>query len=146
MLRCRKGDEVKILKRIKINNINYYVIIELEYKQSENKIPMLRLKNCKNDYWDGGDCSILIEKIEENYSLKKAQQYDNNISYMADILYIYDRMPFISGVKDIIVSNNMIVGESYISKEEIEKYIKEFNVKMNYNDNFKLSDYRTWKF
>ena len=65
---------------------------------------------------------------------------------MNDILYIYDRMPFISGIKDISISNNMISEESYISKEEIEKYIKEFDVKMNYIDNFKLSDSRTWKF
>ena len=137
---------MKILKKIKLNNTNYYAVIELEYKQLESNFPVLRLKNYKDDYWDGGDCSILIEKIEENYSLKKAQQYDNNISYMADIVYIYDRMPFISGVKEIIFSNDMAVEESYISKEEIEKYIKEFNVKMNYNDNFKLSDYRTWKF
>ena len=137
---------MKILKKIKLNNTNYYAVIELEYKQLESNFPVLRLKNYKDDYWDSGDCSILIERIEENYSLKKAQQYDNNIAYMDDILYIYDRMPFISGVKDISISNNMISEESYISKEEIEKYIKEFNIKMNYNDNFKLSDYRTWKF
>ena len=137
---------MQILKKIKINNINYYAVIELEYKQSENKLPVLHLKNYKDGYWDSGDCSILIEKIEENYSLKKAHQYDNNIAYMADILYIYDRMPFINGVKDISISNNMISEESYISKEEIEKYIKDFNVKMNYIDNFKLSDSRTWKF
>ena len=137
---------MQILKNIKLNNINYYAVIELEYKQSENKLPVLRLKNYKDDYWDSGDCSILIERIEENYSLKKARQYDNNIAYMNDILYIYDRMPFISGVKDISISNNMISEESYISKEEIEKYIKEFNIKMNHIDNFKLSDSQTWKF
>lgn len=137
---------MQILKKIKINNRNYYAIIDLEYKKIQNNFPVLRLKNYKDDYWDSGDCSILIERIEENYSLKKAQQYDNNIAYMNDILYIYDRMPFISGIKDISISNNMISEESYISKEEIEKYIKEFDVKMNYIDNFKLSDSRTWNF
>lgn len=137
---------MQILKKIKINNRNYYAIIDLEYKKIQNNFPVLRLKNYKDDYWDSGDCSILIERIEENYSLKKAQQYDNNIAYMDDILYIYDRMPFISGVKDISISNNMISEESYISKEEIEKYIKEFNIKMNHIDNFKLSDSLTWKF
>ena len=137
---------MKILKKIKINNINYYVIIELEYKQSENKIPILRLKDCKNDYWDSGDCSILIKKIEENYTLKKAQQYDNNIAYMADVLYIFDRMPFISGIKDVNFSNNIVNEETYVSREEIEKYIKNFNIKMNFNNDFKLSDYRTWNF
>lgn len=137
---------MQISKKIKINNRNYYAIIDLEYKKIQNNFPVLRLKNYKDDYWDSGDCSILIERIEENYSLKKAQQYDNNIAYMNDILYIYDRMPFISGIKDISISNNMISEESYISKEEIEKYIKEFDVKMNYIDNFKLSDSRTWNF
>ena len=137
---------MKILKKIKINNINYYVIIELEYKQSENKIPMLRLKDYKNDYWDSGDCSILIQKIEENYTLKKARQYDDNIAYMADVLYIFDRMPFISGIKDVSFSNNIVNEETYVSKEEIEKYIKNFNIKMNFNNDFKLSDYRTWNF
>lgn len=137
---------MQISKKIKINNRNYYAIIDLEYKKIQNNFPVLRLKNYKDDYWDSGDCSILIERIEENYSLKKAQQYDNNIAYMNDILYIYDRMPFISGIKDISISNNMISEESYISKEEIEKYIKEFNIKMNHIDNFKLSDSRTWKF
>ena len=55
-------------------------------------------------------------------------------------------MPFISGVKDISIYNNMIFEESYISKEKIEKYIKEFNVKMNYIDIFNLSNSRTWEF
>ena len=137
---------MKILKKIKLNNTNYYAVIELEYKQLESNFPVLRLKNYKDGYWDSGDCSILIERIEENYSLKKAQQYDNNIAYMNDILYIYDRMPFISGVKEISISNNMISEETYISKEEIEKYIKEFNIKMNHIDNFKLSDSQIWKF
>lgn len=59
---------------------------------------------------------------------------------MADVLYIFDRIPFISGVK-----YNTINSESYISKKEIKKYIKIFNVKMNSNSNFKLYDERTWK-
>ena len=79
---------MQISKKIKINNRNYYAIIDLEYKKIQNNFPVLRLKNYKDDYWDSGDCSILIERIEENYSLKKAQQYDNNIAYMNDILYI----------------------------------------------------------
>ena len=40
---------MQILKNIKLNNINYYEVIELEYKQSENKLPVLRLKNYKDD-------------------------------------------------------------------------------------------------
>ncbi len=53
----------------------------------------------------------------------------------------------ISGIKDIYISenDNIPYSEGYISKEEIDKYIKEFNIKMNSNPNFKLNDGRTWK-
>ena len=62
---------MQILKKIKINNRNYYAVIDLEYKKCQNDFPIVCIKNYKDDYWDSGDCSILIEKIEENYSSKK---------------------------------------------------------------------------
>lgn len=137
---------MKISKRIKLNNNYYYLIVDVEYKKRENNLPILCLKNYKEDYWDGGDFSILIEKIEEAYTLEKAEKYDENISYMADILFIYDRVPFISGVKDIAFSkkDNVITYDGYISKDDIESYIKMFNIKMYNNINFKLYDERTW--
>ena len=90
---------LQILKRIKINNNAYYIIVDLEYKKSQMGFPILCLKNYKDDYWDDGDCTNLIKEIEKNYTQDKAKQYDENISYIADILYIYDRIPFIIGVK-----------------------------------------------
>ena len=138
---------MQILKRININNNVYYIIVEVEYKQSKMEFPILCLKNYKDEYWDGGDCTILIKEVEKNYTQDKAKQYDKNISFMADVLYIYDRIPFISGIKDIYISknDNLPYSEGYISKEEIDNYIKQFNIKMNGNKNFKLSDARTWK-
>ena len=78
---------------------------------------------------------------------EKAKQYDKHIGFMADVLYIYDRIPFIDGIKDFYISkkDNIPYSEGYISKKEIDNYIKEFNIKMNSNPNFKLWDGRTWK-
>lgn len=138
---------MKITKKIRISNNDYYIVVDVEYKKSENGIPRLCLKNYKDDYWDGGDCSILIEEVEKSYTSEKARYYDKYIGFMADVLYIYERIPFISGIKDIYISNNDNIpySEGYISKEEIENYIKEFTIKMMHNPNFKLYDARTWK-
>ena len=65
---------------------------------------------------------------------------------MADVIYLYDRIPFLSGIRDeyLLSQDNLPYSLSYITKEEIEKYIKENNIKMHNNSNFKLSDSRTW--
>lgn len=135
-----------IEKRVKLRDINYYIRVELEYRKDENDFVMLRMKNYKDNYYDGGDFSILIEEIEKNYSYEKAQRYDKNISYMADVIYLYERIPFLSGVRDEYISSkdNIPYSIGYISKEEIEKYIDENNIKIKKNDNFKLNDGRTW--
>ncbi len=139
---------MQISKKIKINNNNYYIIVDVEYKKDENNIPKLCLKNYSDDYWDGGDCSILIEEVEKSHTPEKAKAYyDKYIGFMSDVLYIYDRIPFISGIKDVYISekNNMPYSFGYISKEEIENYIKKFHIKMNDNPDFKLYDAKTWK-
>ena len=128
-----------IEKKIKLDNNIYYAIIEVEYEKHIEGFPTLRLKEYKSRYWDDGNCSLLIEKIETSYSKEKALFYDNNIAYMADILYIYDRVPFINGIKNTCNSS-----ETYISKAEIEKYIEMFNIKIHNNQDFKLYDERTW--
>lgn len=137
-----------IEKLIKLRDINYYIRIDVEYQRNEknNGIPNLKLGNYKNDYYDGGDFSLLLEEIEKNYTFEKAKAYDENISYMADVIYLYDRIPFLSGIRDEYISNkdNIPYSLSYITKEEIENYIKENNIVMHNNSNFKLSDSRTW--
>ncbi len=124
-----------ITKLLKLNNDNYYIMVDVEYKNKNNMINLC-LKNYKEDYWDGGDCSILIENIEKNYTQDKALIYDKNIYFMANILYIYDRMPFISGIKHIHYKQNdkFIISETYICKEEIDNYINKFNIKMKYQN------------
>ena len=66
---------------------------------------------------------------------------------MTDCLYIYDYVPFISGIEDCRISSTdgSIVSSSYLTKEELDDYIKINNIKMNDNSNFKLVDERTWK-
>lgn len=135
-----------IAKRIKINNNIYFINVEVEYKKEQNGIVKLCLKNYNDDYYDGGDFSILIENVEKSYNAKKAKQYDERIGFMADVMYIYDRIPFLSGINDVYISNNDNLPYSlgYISKKEIDEYIKTNNVIMNNNKNFKLYDERTW--
>lgn len=135
-----------IEKRVKLRDINYYIRVELEYKRNENDVVLLKIKNYKDDYYDGGDFSLLIEEIEKNYTYEKAKMYDENISYMADVIYLYERIPFLSVIRDEYISSkdNLPYSIGYITKDEIKKYIKENNVNINDNSNFKLSDGRTW--
>ena len=104
------------------------------------------LKNYKDDYWAGGDCTTLIEKIEKSYTTEKAKVYEKDINFLADVMYIYDRIPFLSGIKDVYISKNDILPYSvgYISKSEIDKYIKDNGVIMTNNLDFKLYSEQTW--
>lgn len=130
---------MKIEKRISLNNNIYYVVIDVEYK-FDGVITRLCLKNYKDDYFDSGDFSCLIEKIEKNYSNDKVLEYDNKIGFMADILYIYDRIPFLTGIKEVYINSTC-----YILKEEIDNYIKAHNIKLESNNYFKLFNEETWK-
>ncbi len=148
---------MQIEKKIKFDNYVYYVQIDVEYKQAvtyhpvygyeTEDFPELYLKNFKNNYWDEGNCSILIEKIEQSYTFEKAEVYDENIPLMADVLYIYERIPFLSGIKKAYFSDDDTLPRSitYISKSEIDKYIEDFHIKMNHNPDFTLSSESTWR-
>ena len=137
---------MKIEKRINLNSNIYYVMVDVEYKTNEHGFTKLCLKNYKDDYYDEGDLSILIEKIEKNYRYEIAKKYEENIAFMADILYIYDRIPFLSGIKEIYINKNdsMPNSISYISKEEIEKYINENKIEIKKQDKFRLCVEETW--
>ena len=65
---------------------------------------------------------------------------------MADVIYLYDRIPFLVGIKDEYISkeDNLPYTIGYITKEEIDKDIKENHIKMHNNVNFDLDDERTW--
>ena len=134
-------------KRLKLRDTIYYVLVEVEYRKNEYGTVKLCMKNYKDSYYDGGDFSILCKEIEKGYTEEKALKYDNWTWYMTDVLYIYDRVPFLSGIKEVYIGSDSILQAStmYISKEEIDKYIKENNIKMNSNADFQLMDQRTWK-
>ena len=133
-----------IEKKAKLKNNYYYVVIDVEYKIDKHGLTLLYFKDGKN--YDGGDFSRLIERCEKSYSYKKASAYDGDIGFMGDVLYLYDRIPFLIGIQDVYISENSVLPYStgFIPKEEIDKYIKDHKIKMNKNPNFKLYDEDTW--
>lgn len=135
-----------IEKRVRLNNNDYYVVVEVEYRKSEVGSPILCLKNFTDSYWDGGDFSILLEKLEKNYTPEKAKYYDKYIGFIVDVIYLYEHIPFLTAVRDVYISSkdNLPYSTACVSKEEINRYIKEFNISIKVNDNFKLYDQRTW--
>jgi len=136
---------MKINKRIKLKDKNYYISIDCEYNMANDGHANLELKNYKDKYYDSGDLSILIEEIENNYNDSTYRKYDERSWFITDCLYIYDNIPFISGIGDYTLSTDGVISlVSYISKEELDEYIKSYNVAMNDNSKFKLWDGRTW--
>ena len=114
-------------RKIKLNNRTYYLGIELKYKKG--KI----LSKADGSYFDMGDLSIMIDYFEKKYK-KDAKDfiYDKDIAFMDDVLYLYDRFPFVSYIKSVIFNDDGIITfTGCISKKEIIKYIKENKIKMN---------------
>lgn len=135
---------MKLNRKIKLNENIYYILIELEYKKNDNNINCLCLKNYKDTYFDNGNLSKLLLKISQNYNKYIEKKYDDDISYLDDCLYIYNRIPFLSGIYDTSSDEVLPNSFGYISKNELDKYIKDNNVKMLQNDKFNLCDERTW--
>ena len=133
-------------KRIKLGDKNYYISLQCEYTKSKEGYVGLDLKNYRSKYFDSGDLSKIIEKIENNYDKFTYKKYDKEKWFLSDCLYIYDNIPFISGVGDFYVSSSdgLISTLAYITKEELDEYIKENNVNMSDNSKFSLADGRTW--
>ena len=116
-----------IERKIKINNRDYFLGIELKYNANN----MLRKFN--GGYFDMGDLSIMIEEVQSNY-LKESKIviYDKSNSYMNDIIYLYDRFPFISYIREILYNDeDEISFISIINKDEITSYIKTNNIQLN---------------
>ena len=133
-----------IEKKVKLKTNYYYVVVDVEYKQNKQGFTMLCFKDGK--VYDGGDFSRLIERCEKSYTYKKAREYDGEIGFLADVLYLYDRIPFLVGIKDVYIADDANLPSSigYITKEEINAYIKEQKIKMNKNPRFDLNNEETW--
>lgn len=133
-----------IKNKITLGKTNLYISCDCEYKKKDG-ITQLCLRNYSKDYFDGGDLSLLIERLEKNYNRDDCKKYDGNDWFLSKCLYIYENIPFISGVGDFYVDHdNVIYSLSYITKEELDAYIKENNIILKDNTNFKLWDGRTW--
>lgn len=116
-----------IEKRIKIKDVNYLLGIEVKY----DKNGILVKKD--NTYFDIGDFNKVISCVESNYDSDCI--YDKKVYYMNDIIYLYDRFPFIDYIKDITYdSNNQITQIGTIKKEEIIDYIKTNNIRIGMFD------------
>lgn len=116
-----------IERKIKINNRDYFLGIELKYNANN----MLRKFN--DGYFDMGDLSIMIEEVQSNY-LKESKTviYDKSNSYMNDIIYLYDRFPFISYIREILYNDEGEISFiSIINNDEITSYIKTNNIQLN---------------
>lgn len=133
-----------IEKKAKLKNNWYYVVVDVEYKIDKHGYTMLFFKDGK--LYDGGNFSRLVERCEKSYTYKKAREYDGDIGLMADVMYLYDRIPFLVGVKDVYIKEGdpLPYSTGYITKEEIDKYIKDHKIKMNRNSRFDLNNEETW--
>ena len=100
-----------INRRIKLGDRNFYISCECEYNKKDGYIA-LELKNYKDKYYDDGDLSILIEKIENNYDDSTYKKYDTEKWLVSDCLYIYDNIPFESTTEFQCKNNDFISGVS----------------------------------
>ena len=122
-----------INRKIKLDNNYYYIRIDCVYKRINN-INRLCLTNYSEENFDCGDLSVLIEKVENNYNCNEVEsEYGNEIRFLSDCLYIYNNIPFVSGIGDYYISSkdNVVSSASYISKEELNNYIKENSINFN---------------
>lgn len=133
-----------IEKKVKLKTNNYYVVVDVEYKKDKQGYYFLRFKDGKA--YDGGDFSRLLERCAKAYTYKKAREYDGDIGFLADVMYLYDRIPFLVGVKDVYIADdaNLPSSMGYITVDEIDNYIKENKIKMNKNPRFCLTNEETW--
>ena len=132
-----------IEKKVKLKTNYYYVVVDVQYKKDDHGYMMLKFRDGK--HYDGGNFSKLIDRCQKAYTYKKAREYDGEIGFMANVMYLYDRIPFLIGVKDVYIADdaNLPSSVGYITREEIEEYIKDNKVKMNKN-RFDLNNEETW--
>ena len=114
-------------RKIRINDRDYFLGIELKY--IKDKI----LKQTNGNGFDMGDLSIMIEEVESNYKKESKEIiYDKDIPYMNDIIYLYDRFPFVTYIKDILYNEEgKITYLGSINKDEILNNKKANKIEIN---------------
>ena len=112
-----------IERKIRINNMDYFLGFKLKYDKNR------ALKKFDGSYFDLGDLSILINFFEKNYDINI--KYDQFIPYMNDIIYLYDRFPFVNYIKDVNYDKEgKITQIGYIDKDDIIDYISSNQIEL----------------
>lgn len=131
-----------INKKITLGTVDYFCEIECCYKEKKYGTALC-IKNNEDDYYDGGDLNCLIENLEKYYDTNKVIKKYNiaGIFYLADVLYIYDYIPVLSGIKTVYSDKeNHISSFDYISKNELDDLINKYGIKMRDASNFGLQE------
>lgn len=126
-----------IKRKLSFNKEVYYIYFKVEYVKSDINQPKLILKDNLNNNFDCGDITILLKKIETSYII---EDIDKTIGFMNNILNIYKCIPILFAIEEVTNPNDIC----YITKDEIEEYIKNFKIDFNYNLEFCLSNELTW--
>ena len=116
-----------IERRLRINDKNYFLGIELKYNKNGALI------KSDNSYFDMGDLSIMIDFFETELKKEGIKAvYDNRIAYMNDVIYLYDRFPFLKHIKDVSYDREgEITRIGYIDRDEIIDYIISNKIELN---------------
>ena len=116
-----------IESRLRINDRNYFLGIELKYNKNGALI------KSDNSYFDMGDLGIMIDFFENELKKEVIKDvYDNRIAYMNDVIYLYDRFPFLKYIKDVSYDKEgKITQIGYIDRDEIIDYINSNKIELN---------------
>ena len=116
-----------IESRLRINDRNYFLGIELKYNQNGALI------KSDNSYFDMGDLGVMIDFFETELKKEGIKDvYDNRIAYMNDVIYLYDRFPFLKYIKDVSYDKEgKITQIGYIDRDEIIDYINSNRIELN---------------
>ena len=76
---------MELKRRVLLGQNEYYIVFDLSYKKSIINKPKLCLNN-KHTYWDSGNVSKLIEKIEDK---DFPHIYDKNVEMKKVQIYLY---------------------------------------------------------
>ena len=116
-----------IESRLRINARNYFLGIELKYNKNGALI------KSDNSYFDMGDLGVMIDFFETELKKEGIKDvYDNRIAYMNDVIYLYDRFPFLKYIKDVSYDKEgKITQIGYIDRDEIIDYINSNRIELN---------------
>ena len=116
-----------IERRLRINDRNYFLGIELKYNKNGALI------KSDNSCFDMGDLGVMIDFFETELKKEGIKDvYDNRIAYMNDVIYLYDRFPFLKYIKDVSYDKEGKTTQiGYIDRDEIIDYINSNKIELN---------------